>query len=233
MLASGAKKKPTALTFFSSAAIVRGMKPEPTGAQAPRKGARTRQRIVREAAGLFNTRGFAGTSVSDVSAATGLEKGGVYNHFGSKDDLALAAFDYAAALIHTRLAAAVRAHPDGVGRLRGMFDVYRTLSEQPFIAGGCPILNTAVDADDTHPALRERARSAMDVWLRLVAEALEAGDAAGQFRPGLDVTAVAGTIVAALEGGILLARLYRDAGWMHAVIGQMSGYVDSLRTPAA
>jgi hypothetical protein len=47
------------------------------------------------------------------------------------------------------------------------------------------------------------------------------------------VTAVAGTIVAALEGGILLARLYRDAGWMHAVIGQMSGYVDSLRTPAA
>jgi AcrR family transcriptional regulator len=196
---------------------------------ALRKGERTRRRIVREAAGLFNTRGFAGTSVADVSAATGLEKGGVYNHFGSKDDLALAAFDYAAAMLRERLETAFRAHADGADRLRAMFDVYRVLSEQPFLKGGCPILNTAVEADDTHPALLRRARAAMNGWLRLVAEALEAGRLAGQFRADLDAAAVANTIVAALEGGILLAKLYREPQRMRTVIDQISSYVDAQR----
>jgi AcrR family transcriptional regulator len=196
---------------------------------ALRKGERTRRRIVREAAGLFNTRGFAGTSVADVSAATGLEKGGVYNHFGSKDDLALAAFDYAAAVLRERLETAFRAHADGADRLRAMFDVYRVLSEQPFLKGGCPILNTAVEADDTHPALLRRARAAMNGWLRLVAEALEAGRLAGQFRADLDAAAVANTIVAALEGGILLAKLYREPQRMRTVIDQISSYVDAQR----
>ncbi|MGD0473169.1 MAG: TetR/AcrR family transcriptional regulator [Candidatus Velthaea sp.] len=196
---------------------------------ALRKGERTRRRIVREAAGLFNTRGFAGTSVADVSAATGLEKGGVYNHFGSKDDLALAAFDYAAAVLRERLETAFRAHADGADRLRAMFDVYRVLSEQPFLKGGCPILNTAVEADDTHPALLRRARAAMNGWLRLVVEALEAGRLAGQFRADLDAAAVANTIVAALEGGILLAKLYREPQRMRTVIDQISSYVDAQR----
>jgi hypothetical protein len=110
-----------------------------------------------------------------------------------------------------------------------MFDVYRTLTETPFIAGGCPILNTAVEADDTHPALRRRARAAMTAWLDLVADALETGRAAGQFRPDIDAGAAAATIVAALEGGILLAKLYRDPARMRAVIDQISTYVDGLR----
>ena len=60
------------------------------------KGERTRASIVREAAELFNTHGFAGTSLSDVLAATGLEKGGLYNHFpGGKVELAEAALTYA------------------------------------------------------------------------------------------------------------------------------------------
>lgn len=228
-----ASKKPTTLTFFHRVATVGSMSGIEVGGGAPRKGERTRRRIVREAAGLFNTRGFAGTSVSDVSAATGLEKGGVYNHFGSKDELALAAFDYAVSLLRDRLDAAVNAHCDGASRLRAMFDVYRELSEQPFVRGGCPILNTAVEADDTHPALRERAQNAMSGWLELVAQALIAGQTAGQFRAELDVTAVASTIVAALEGGILLAKLYREPARMRAVIDQISFYVDAVRAPGA
>jgi hypothetical protein len=131
--------------------------------------------------------------------------------------------------VRDRLTAAVRGQTDGRAQLRAMFDVYRMLSEQPFIKGGCPILHTAVEADDTHPALRDRARGAMNAWLTLVAGALEAGRAAGQFRRDIGVRDVSGTIVAALEGGILLAKLYRDPSWMRAVIDQMSAYVDSLR----
>ena len=59
------------------------------------KGERTRLEIVRNAAPLFNTKGYEGTSLSDLMAATGLQKGGIYRHFASKEELAGEAFDYA------------------------------------------------------------------------------------------------------------------------------------------
>ena len=59
------------------------------------KAQQTKARIVRQAAELFNQKGYAGSSIADVMQATGLKKGGIYNHFKSKDELALAAFDYA------------------------------------------------------------------------------------------------------------------------------------------
>src|ERR1700740_3646198 len=59
------------------------------------RGEVTRRRIVEQSAAVFNQRGYSGTSMSELMAATGLEKGGLYRHFASKQDLAAAAFDYA------------------------------------------------------------------------------------------------------------------------------------------
>src|SRR5271163_3754272 len=59
------------------------------------RGETTRRRIVEQSASVFNRHGYAGTSMSELMAATGLEKGGLYRHFKSKQSLAAAAFDYA------------------------------------------------------------------------------------------------------------------------------------------
>ena len=61
------------------------------------KGERTRERIVAQVAPLFNQRGFAGASMADLIAVTGLQAGGVYRHFAGKEALAIAAFDHASA----------------------------------------------------------------------------------------------------------------------------------------
>ena len=68
----------------------------------------TRQKIIKEAANIFNQNGYAGSSISDVMKATGLKKGGIYNHFASKDELAIAAFDYARGLLQQRYSQALR-----------------------------------------------------------------------------------------------------------------------------
>ena len=60
-----------------------------------RKGERTRQEIIRRAAPVFNQKGYDGAALSDLMGATGLEKGGIYRHFASKQALAAEAFDYA------------------------------------------------------------------------------------------------------------------------------------------
>lgn len=64
-----------------------------------RKGEQTRQEIIRKAAPIFNQRGYEGVALSDLMKATGLEKGGIYRHFDSKQQLAAEAFDYAWKLV--------------------------------------------------------------------------------------------------------------------------------------
>jgi AcrR family transcriptional regulator len=171
------------------------------------KGTRTRQRIVEQAAVLFNTRGVAGASIADVSLATGLEKGGVYNHFETKEALALAAFDYAAKLVQEAIDAAVEREAQPLEKLYAVIDVFRRVSGKPFIAGGCPLLNAAVDADDTNPPLRARVCRAMDRFRGLVGGLVRDAVAAGQLPP-VDVDAVTDGTIATLEGGVMLGKLY-------------------------
>jgi AcrR family transcriptional regulator len=191
------------------------------------KGERTRQRIVERAAELFNTRGVAGSSMADVSQATGLEKGGIYNHFETKDALALAAFDYAVALVSRRIDEAIAGAATHTGGLRAMIDVYRTLGENRFIPGGCPLMNTAIEADDTNPALRERARKAMDRWRSRIARTVEEAIAAGEMNP-VDPAAVASTMIAQLEGAVMLSMLYRSGAHMRYATDHLAGYLDGL-----
>jgi len=194
------------------------------------KGERTRQRIVERAAELFNTRGVAGSSMADVSLATGLEKGGVYNHFETKDALALAAFDYAAALVSRRIDEAMAGAATRTGALRAMIDVYRTLGENRFIPGGCPLMNTAIEADDTNPALRDRARKAMDRWRSRIAGTVEEAIAAGEMKP-VDPAAVASTMIAQLEGAVMLSMLYRSGAYMRHATNHLTSYLDGLCLP--
>src|SRR6266853_5930104 len=106
------------------------------------KGEETRERILARSAQLFNRQGYFGASLTDIMRETGLEKGGIYNHFASKEQLALEAFDYAYTLVsqRTRLALADKKH--AVARLYAILTVFQSLVDDPPVAGGCPILNT-------------------------------------------------------------------------------------------
>jgi AcrR family transcriptional regulator len=225
------REKTDHLDFFWSAAYLSPVDTRSAGGRIS-KGERTRRRIVERAAAAFNTRGFAGTSMADISAATGLEKGGVYNHFDSKDALALEAFDYAFGLIRKRFDAAVRHEPDPLRRLLAIVDVYREVARRPAVPGGCPILNTATEADDTHPGLRDRARRAMDHWRGLVTEAAADAGRAGRLDPAA-AGALGTFVVAALEGGVLLAKLYRDPAHMVSVCDQLTRHIALLERDAA
>ena len=192
------------------------------------KGERTRRRIVERAAALFNTRGVAGASMADVSEAAGLEKGGVYNHFESKDALALAAFEYAAALVLDRIDRALAAHAPGLPQVLALIDVYRGVVEKPPLAGGCPLLNTAIEADDTNPALRARAREAIGRWRAHVVAALERAVALGLLQP-VDVESLATLTIASIEGGVMLAKLYREPAHIERVADELTRYFQTLR----
>lgn len=193
-----------------------------------RKGERTRRRILESTAGVFNTKGYFGSSMGDLVRASGLEKGGIYNHFGSKEELALEAFDYAASIMRGRFEEALRDKQGALERLNAVVDVLGGMVEDPPVDGGCPVMNTAVEADDAHPALRERAVAAMGEWLGLVGRTVKDGVASGELRPDADPREVATVVVATLEGAVMLSRLHDDPAHVRRAVEHLRAYLASL-----
>ena len=118
------------------------------------KGEQTREMILAQAAQLFSRQGYFGSSLSDIMHETGLEKGGIYNHFSSKEQLALEAFDHVIALLEQRIRRLLSGKTHAIDRLLALVSHFQSLLDDPIVVGGCPILNTAIEADDAHPALR-------------------------------------------------------------------------------
>lgn len=192
------------------------------------KGQQTKQRIIERAAPVFNTLGYSRTSMSDLTRATGLEKGGIYNHFPSKEALALAAFDHSVNIVSARFAAALAELTTARARLDAIVAVFAAYLESPPVPGGCPILNTAVEADDTEPALRDRARAAMTDLQRLIGGTVKRGVAAGELRPDADPRAVAALVTATMEGAVMLGRLYADPAPLRHAVEHLRWYFDSM-----
>lgn len=192
------------------------------------KGERTRQYILEQAAQVFSLRGYHATSFSDLIEATGLEKGGIYNHFGSKDQLALAAFDYSIEMVRQRSRDILVNQPNTLDRLRGVVEVFRSLIDWPILPGGCPVLNTAVEADDTHPALRERAQQAMTEWHSYITRTVHKGVERHEIRAGVDGDALGTFMLSTLEGAVMMSKLYGDSVHMERAATFMLAYLDTL-----
>jgi TetR/AcrR family transcriptional regulator, transcriptional repressor for nem operon len=158
---------------------------------------------------------------------TGLQKGGIYNHFKSKDELALLAFDYAIAQIreHYRVALGNKRH--AIEGLQGIIDVFRSFVDNPIIKGGCPLLNTAIESDDTHPALRDRTQQAMNSWQDMICRIIQKGIEKGEIRSEVDADEVATIVIATLEGAVMMSKLYGDSIHMERVIKHLNNYIES------
>ncbi len=191
------------------------------------KGTQTKEMILERCAQLFSQRGYFGSSLSDIMQETGLEKGGIYNHFSSKEQLALESFDYAFALLQQRMRLALEGKTHAVERLYAILSYFQSLLEEPIIVGGCPILNTAIEADDAQPALRERALHAMDSLRSTIERIVTKGMQRGELRPDIDVAACASLFIASLEGAVMLSKLYRDTVHMKRVVEHLRWYIDT------
>jgi TetR/AcrR family transcriptional regulator, transcriptional repressor for nem operon len=192
------------------------------------KGEETRERILARSAQLFNRQGYSGASLADIMRETGLEKGGIYNHFYSKEQLALESFDYAYKLVQQRVRQALAGKLNAIERLLAIVSVFQSIVEDPPVAGGCPILNMAIEADDANEVLRDRARAAMDDWRATIHRIVTKGIERQEIRPGTDADEVASILIATLEGAVMLSSLYKDPIHMKRAAGHMMRYIETM-----
>jgi TetR/AcrR family transcriptional regulator, transcriptional repressor for nem operon len=191
------------------------------------KGDQTKEMILQQAAQLFNRRGFFGSAMSDIMDVTGLEKGGIYNHFASKEDLALQAFDYAVGVLREEIKLAVADKKHAVDRLIGLIGFYRRQSEGYPFAGGCPVMNTAIDADDSQPALRERAQVALEEWNTFIRRIIQRGKEKGEIKADVDAEMLSNVYLSMMEGAIMQTRLNGNSRTMNRVVEYLSDYLNS------
>ncbi|HEY1276730.1 MAG TPA: TetR/AcrR family transcriptional regulator [Thermoleophilaceae bacterium] len=164
----------------------------------------SRDRMVRSAAVLFRERGYSGTGFRDVIAHSGAPRGSIYHHFpGGKAELAEEAVRYAADVVLARLERAGEGG-DAVAALRAYLDGWRRQLERTGFSAGCPIVAVAIEPHES-PGVTEAVAEAFARWEDLLARLLR-DSGIGRAR----AARLASTIVAAVEGAIVLCRARRD-----------------------
>ncbi|HEX7016954.1 MAG TPA: TetR/AcrR family transcriptional regulator [Cyclobacteriaceae bacterium] len=192
------------------------------------KAARTRQHILERTAPVFNRKGYSGTSLNDLTRATGLTKGALYGHFRSKEDLALQAFRHAMQLVRTGVRGSLAHKRSSRERLLGLLEFYAAYVLDPPLPGGCPLLNTAVQADDDITFMRRAVRKELDATVDFVQHLLEEGIASGEFRPVADTRALAFVFFCSVEGAVMYARAVRSTEAMTYITEYCRQIIDQI-----
>jgi AcrR family transcriptional regulator len=196
-----------------------------TGERADRRATDARERMIRSATVLFRERGVEGTSFSDVLEHSGAPRGSIYHHFpGGKAQLAEEATRYAGEFIATGLAAALSSD-EPVAAIRDFTTAWRRILRDSDLDAGCPILAAALEGDRS-PGARDAAGAAFARWEGLCAEAFEGhGVEPGQAR------SLATLAIAAIEGGVVLARAQRSIAPLERVADELEALLGSALRP--
>jgi TetR/AcrR family transcriptional regulator, transcriptional repressor for nem operon len=170
------------------------------------KGARTRARIVEEAAALIHERGVAGTTLEDVKAAAEVSGSQLYHYFPDKDDLVQAVIDHNADGIVSRNRQAL----GGANGVEAWRKMVIAAAKRTKAKGGCALGSLVGQLAESDPEARALIASGFDQWAAAIGDGLRSLHAEGKLPPGVDPDDLAITLLATLEGGLLLAQAQRS-----------------------
>ncbi|MEW1773502.1 TetR/AcrR family transcriptional regulator [Streptomyces sp. NPDC086777] len=171
------------------------------------KGARTRARIVDAAARLTHERGVASTTLDDVRAAAEVSGSQLSHYFADKDALVQAVIDHQA---DTILGNQRQADLGSIEGLAGWRDMVITQAKNTQAKGGCPLGSLGGQLAETDPEARALIAAGFDQWSASIGDDLRTLHAAGHLDSEIDPDDLAVTLLAVLQGGLLLAQVHRD-----------------------
>jgi TetR/AcrR family transcriptional regulator, transcriptional repressor for nem operon len=155
-----------------------------------------KDRIIHEALRQFSSKGFMSTSISGILESVGTSKGGLYNHFKSKEDLFLAALSEARKIWRQRNLAGLDHAAPPLGKLKQILANYRDhyLADSDNFPGGCVFVTLAVELPDQHPHLAREVTEGFNRFKGMIKRLLDQEQAAGNLKNGVD-TAMAAEII--------------------------------------
>jgi TetR/AcrR family transcriptional regulator, transcriptional repressor for nem operon len=197
-----------------------------------RKGAQTRHRIVTAAANLILQQGVAGTTLEDVRSEAGVSSSQIYHYFADKETLVRAVVDYRAETVvgetHEPMLAAI----EGIEGLRAWRDMIVSLQQDAGCQGGCPLGSLGSELAELDHEARHDVAAGFSRWEEAIRACLQGMRDRGQLVPAADTDQLATAMLAALEGGLLLAQIERNVRPLAAALDVMISLTESLAPPA-
>ncbi|HBI87271.1 MULTISPECIES: TetR/AcrR family transcriptional regulator [Sphingobacterium] len=190
------------------------------------KAEQTRQYIIEKTAPIFNKKGYFATSLSDITTATGLTKGSIYGNFKDKDDLATHIYTYQSKKIAEAVNQQIIQQKTALKKLMAFLDFYKENFKNIAASGGCPMMNAAVEADDSLSFLTPKVKRSFDLWRQRFILILEEGVASGEFKQHISAENYAIMFMAMIEGGILLSKISGRGKDLAIVLDKMKEMVD-------
>lgn len=189
------------------------------------KAERTKQFILETAIPLYNEKGISGVNIDDILEATKLTKGCLYGHFENKEDLSAQVIDLSLKMVSEKIRAAVYKGKTIKGKIFAFLDFYKNPIET-YVSGGCPIFNTAVEADDNYPFIKEKVAKVIRIGQQELTALLQEGINNGEFSKSLDPAVFAFKLVASVEGGIVMCRVMDTAKPMQGLIKSLKSELE-------
>ena len=178
------------------------------------KAEKTTQYIIETVAPIFNQNGYAATSLSDLTKATGLTKGAIYGNFENKEDLAMAALKFNIKKLLKRIEAHMAQGATSIEKLLLLADFYRNYYDFSQELGGCPIINVGVDANHQNEALLEKVQHVIKLIERDLANIIEDGKAKGEIRKAIVSETYAKRFYSLLQGGTFMTHTLKDNSYI-------------------
>lgn len=188
----------------------------------------SRASMVRSAASLISAHGFSATSFSDVLGDSGAPRGSIYHHFpDGKRQLAEDAVRWTSErVLGFQRAGTFTAPADVLTRFIGMWRQVVVSSDG---AAGCAVAGVAIDTETAEGSedavLIEAVRATFRAWIDLLTEQLEATGV-----PTSSARSIATTVLAGMEGALILCRAERSVAPLEAVAAELLRLVPSAQT---
>ncbi len=184
------------------------------------KGEETRARVLDSAMALINRKGLRNTSMQDIINETGVKKGNLYFHFASKDELGRSLLGEAREQYFEYLSKSIRSD-DPLGKIGDILNAVLRYHRRRGFVGGCIFGNIALEMCDTDEEYASMVREIFGRWEGILAGYLREAGKAGRLPSGIRPGPMARHIVAAMEGGIMMARLHKKEDPLVECIGYL------------
>jgi AcrR family transcriptional regulator len=170
--------------------------------------------ILEKIAPVFNRQGYVGTSLSDLTKATGLTKGAIYCNFTNKEELAIKAFDLNVGVAISPLFKLIKDQEISVQKLYAITNYHRTYYDLVKDIGGCPMLRVGVDTKYINPLLFDRAQKLSQKFINGLVELINEGISKNQIKKNTNAVDNAKLILSIIEGSSLLSFTHNDNTFM-------------------
>lgn len=189
---------------------------------------KTRQFIIEKAASIINQKGMAGTSISDIMAATKLAKGGIYGNFENKDEICREVFSFLMKQLNDSISMVLQSKPTPKEKMLALLDHYRELAVNNM--GGCPMQNFGTESDDTDPTIQSLVAEAVKSTQNRLSQLIKDGIQAGEFKDTVNAREMAIKIFAMVEGGILTSRVFGNNQQMKLIVNMLKAEIGEFST---